>query len=235
MFSLRSTASTCANGVAKLTYANFIQAATHYSLFGNKLGGKNKVEVAAFLGQVSQETSGWWAGQQYRWGLCFIEEVGCENGCSQYTIPSSEYPPVAGQSYHGRGALQITSNLNYGQVSKALFGDKNVLLEDPGRIARDGELAFRASLWFWMTAQSPKPSCHDVMHGVATECSEKGRLNGYGRTTNIINGGLECTITTPQKVINRVEYYKEYCTIFGVDHGPNLYCDTMKNYLYGGC
>lgn len=247
MFRLRSTASSCAKGEAQLTYENFIAAAdAHFPSFGRSGNQEQNLrEIAAFLGQISQETTGWWPGQPYEWGLCFVEEVGCENGCSQYSdFSSSLYPPVPGKSYHGRGAMQISWNYNYGALSEELFGDKNVLLNDPDLLTTDGVLAFRASLWFWMTAQEPKPSAHDVMLDIASECPEYNRYNGYGMTTNIINGGLECDMATSQKVENRVQYYSRYADILGVEYlgvdlakndPTRLYCDEMRSYLAGAC
>ena len=52
-----------------------------------------KREVAAFLGNISHETTGGWAtapGGPQAWGLCFREEVGCANGaCTQYCDASN--------------------------------------------------------------------------------------------------------------------------------------------------
>ena len=39
------------------------------------------------------------------------------------------------------------------------------LLNDPDEVADDGYYAFASALWFWMTPQSPKPSCHDIITG----------------------------------------------------------------------
>eukprot|EP01134_Creolimax_fragrantissima_P007203 CFRG7203T1 len=241
MFSKRGTADSCAQATKLLTYEAFIKAAKYYPKFANE-GSKDvqKRELAAFLGQISQETTGWWEGQPYAWGLCFVEEVACKdqpNGCPQYTQPGNEqYPAVDGVSYHGRGAMQITWNYNYGRVSEVLYGDKNVLLRHPEKLLKSGVTAFRASIDFWMTPVDHKPSCHDVMIGKADECPSLGRLNGYGMTTNIINGGLECMVPTSQKVKNRVEYYKRYCSILDVSPGKNLYCDDMTHYaMYGEC
>ena len=111
-----------------------------------------------------------------------------------------------------------------------------VLLENPDLLVEDGVLAFRASLWFWMTPQNPKPSSHDVMIDIAQECPVYGRFNGYGMTTNIINGGLECTQKTPQKVENRVQYFLRYAGLVGINPGDHLYCDSMKNFGgWGAC
>lgn len=60
-------------------------------------------------------------------------------------------------------------NYNYGQFSAGAFygalTDKSILLNDPGKVASDGILAFESALWFYMTPQSPKPSMHDVTTG----------------------------------------------------------------------
>jgi chitinase len=229
----------CRKGLSVLTYDNFIHAAnTYYPAFGRSGSyDENKREIAAFLGQISQETSGWWQGQEYTWGLCFPEEVGCESGaCTQYTnYGNVQYPPIEGRTYHGRGAIQITGNENYGQASEAIFNDKSILLEDPDLLVKDGVLAFRASLWFWMTEQLPKPSCHDVMLGNAQECPAFNRFNGFGMTTNIINGGIECQVPTSQKVENRVQYFSRYTRMLGTTTGGNLYCDQMNDYNSGAC
>lgn len=243
MFSSRYTDPGCAAGVDALTYENFVKACeTHYpDAFTSGVSvEENKRELAAFLGQISQETTGWWSGQQYDWGLCFVEEVACKDKqCSQYTSSSTQYPSYAGQSYHGRGAMQVTWNVNYGQLSEVIFGDKNVLLKDPSKLASDGELMFRSALWFWMTAQGVKPSCHDIM--LDNVPSESCRPNGFGATTNVINGGLECgagssSLHQPgNKVYNRIAYYKRYCEILGVTPGDHLECKDQIDYRTATC
>jgi len=217
------------------TYDNFLIAARLYPNFGNVGSIQTRSrEIAAFLAQTSQETSGWWAGQPYKWGYCFPEEVGCESGCSQYCSQgNTEYPCKPGQSYHGRGPMQLSWNYNYGQVSEALYGDKNILLNNPDLVISDGITAYQTAFWFWMTAQSPKPSCHDVMVGnwePSDSDSGKGREPGFGMTTNIINGGLECNKPTPQKVENRVNYYLTYIEELQTTAGNALYCNDMQNY-----
>lgn len=85
-----------------------------------------------------------------------------------------------------------------------------------------------------MTPQSPKPSCHDVMTGnwqPSAADTSAGRLQGFGMTTNIINGGLECNMPTNAKVTDRVEFYKRYAGILNVAVDENsLYCDQMQSY-----
>ena len=51
------------------------------------------------------------------------------------------------------GPIQLSYNYNYGLFSKMYLGDKMILLNDPDRVKKDGELAFVSALWFWMTPQ----------------------------------------------------------------------------------
>ena len=81
-----------------------------------------------------------------------------------------------------------------------------------------------------MTPRDRKPSAHDVMIGcwVPTSADEaNGRYPGFGVTTNIINGALECNIADDYRVNDRVDFFLRYTELFGVTPGPNLYCDTQ--------
>ena len=69
------------------------------------------------------------------------------------------------------------------------------LVGNPDLVSRNPAVAFETALWFWMTPQAAKPSCHDVITGrwaPGADDRRAGRLPGYGLLTNIINGGLEC-------------------------------------------
>jgi len=58
-----------------------------------------------------------------------------------------------------------------------------------------------------------------------------GRDAGYGMTTNIINGGLECNMPTNAKVEDRVGFYKRYADILNVAVDEStMYCDQMRSY-----
>ena len=192
-------------------------------------------ELAAFLAQISHETTGGWAQAPdgpHSWGLCFIEEVGCENGgCTQYCDANNQqYPCAQGQTYHGRGAIQLSWNYNYGQAGDALGVD---LLTTPDLVKDVPEYAIGTALWFWMTPQQPKPSAHDVMVGSWVPSQpdmDIGRVPGFGMTTNIINGGLECGQPTPPAVEDRVGFFMRYAGILATDVGANLYCDMMASY-----
>jgi chitinase len=218
------------------TYDSLVAAAQKYPQFCNEGSDEQRQrEAAAFLANIAHETTGGWdtaPGGRYAWGLYFIEEVGCENGnCTQYCDPSNTiYPCVLGKTYHGRGPIQLSWNYNYGAVGQALGID---LLANPDLVKSDGAIAFQTALWFWMTAQPPKPSCHAVMSGAWTPSADdvnKGRTPGFGMTINIINGGLECSIPTNAKVEDRVGFYQRFCQLLGISIGESIYCDRMAHY-----
>ncbi|KAI9107756.1 hypothetical protein K1719_021092 [Acacia pycnantha] len=214
------------------TYDAFIQAAESFPAFATTGdAATRKREVAAFLGQTSHETTGGWPTAPdgpYTWGYCFKEEV----APSDYCAPSEEYPCAPGKQYYGRGPIQLSWNYNYGQAGRALGVD---LLSNPDLVATDPVLSFKAALWFWMTPQLPKPSCHDVITGRWTPFSADmaaGRFPGYGTVTNIINGGLECGIGQDLRVEDRIGFFKSYCNILGVDCDDNLDCYSQRPFGY---
>lgn len=222
------------NRNALYTYAAFMEAASHYPTFGAEgTPTQRRREVAAFLANASHETTGGWPtapGGAHAWGLHFKEEVGCETGLCVYCVAVPEYPCVPGKTYHGRGPIQLSYNYNYGFFSTVLGID---LLADPDAITRDGVLAFRSALWFWMTPQSPKPSAHAVMTGQWTPSQtdlDGNRHPGFGMTVNIINGGLECGRDDDSRVADRIGFFTRYTGLFGVDVGSYVDCENMQSY-----
>ena len=226
------------------TYDALIAAAAFFPAFGTTGSmDDRKRDVAAFLANISHETTGGWAtapGGPESWGLCFREEVGCVARPSPCLgvycrAGSADYPCATDQSYHGRGPMQLSWNYNYGAFGDSIGMD---LLSNPDALIMDGTLGWRAALWFWMTPQAPKPSCHDVMTGVWTPTAADtaaGRMPGFGMTVNIINGGLECNTTAASavaKVNDRVAFYRRYLEPSMIDGttGPNLTCETMRSY-----
>lgn len=213
------------------TYEGLTEAALKHPLFLNE--GTDEVkraELIAFLANVSHETTGGWAaapGGPFAWGLHFVEEVGCGDGkCTAYSVPNEEYPPVSGQTYYGRGAMQLSYNYNYGQASVAIFDDKEKLLNNPNIVATDPILAWETAIWFWMTIQSPKPSCHNVMVGDPLAYDN----DLFGETVNIINGGIECGKGMNDQLENRIGFYKHFAGILGAPIPKNLgqYCACLK-------
>ncbi len=195
----------------------------------------NKRELAAFLANISKETTGGWQtpvggnspGDYAQWGLYFVHEVGYTNtnSAGTYSQASTEYPPNPAKGYYGRGPIQLSWNYNYGQFSKFLYNDVTVLLDNPDLVQQDGVLAFKSAIWFWMMPQCPKPSCHQAMQELwlpqtGEYTSTKMYKKGFAHTNNIINGGLECrntsTVAFTQKVVLRSELYKYYLAILGL-------------------
>lgn len=194
----------------------------------------NKRELAAFLANISKETTGGWQfpigggseGDYAKWGLYYVHELGytASNGGGTYSQASTEYPPNPLKGYYGRGPIQLSWNYNYGQFSKFIYNDVTVLLNNPDLVQQDGVLAFKSAIWFWMMPQWPKPSCHQVMHDLwvpnpGEYSMPKMYLKGFCHTNNIINGGLECrsssTVDFTNKVFIRSELYKYYLSILG--------------------
>ncbi len=224
------------NRNALYSYEAIVAAGDAYPAFCNEgTLDDRKREAAAFLANISHETTGGWPaapGGAQSWGLYFTQEVGCENGgCTGYCDPSNaKYPCASGKTYHGRGPIQLSWNYNYGFAGEAMGLP---LLTNPDLVTSDGTVAFKTGVWFWTTSQAPKPSCHDVMTGKWTPTGADmaaGRVPGFGMTINIINGGLECSMPTNAKVEDRVKFYQRYAQLIGVDPGPNLYCDVMAHY-----
>ncbi|CAH8356730.1 unnamed protein product [Eruca vesicaria subsp. sativa] len=208
------------------TYNSFIIAAKTFPSFANTGDtDARKRELAAFFGQTSHETTA--PDGPYAWGYCFDEEV---NPSSDYCSPSPTWPCTPGKRYYGRGPMQLSWNYNYGQCGAVLGFD---LLNNPDLVTRNSVLTFETAIWFWMTPQSPKPSCHAVING-QWQPSEAdiaaGRLPGYGVTTNIINGGLECGHGPDARVLDRIGFYLRYCEILGVSPGDNLDCYNQRSF-----
>ena len=110
------------------------------------------------------------------------------------------------------------------------------MLKDPDLVTKDAVISFKTAFWFWMTPQSPKPSCHDVITGrwkPSGADQAAGRKPGYGTVTNIINGGLECGKGVDGRVADRIGFYKRYCDILGIGYGDNLDCYNQKSFGSG--
>ncbi|KAI3426598.1 S-acyltransferase [Psidium guajava] len=211
------------------TYDAFITAAKSFGGFGTTGDtDTRKREIAAFLAQTSHETTGGWATAPdgpYAWGYCFKQEQG---NPGDYCVPNQQWPCAPGKKYYGRGPIQISYNYNYGPAGKAINYD---LLNNPDAVATDPVISFKTALWFWMTPQSPKPSCHAVITGQwqpTAADNAAGRVPGYGVITNIINGGIECGKGSNPRVEDRIGFYKRYSDLLKVGYGNNLDCYNQK-------
>ncbi|KAL6134690.1 hypothetical protein ACLB2K_066918 [Fragaria x ananassa] len=165
----------------------------------------------------------------YAWGYCFNKEKNPGSYCA--TDPN--YPCAAGKQYYGRGPIQLSWNYNYGLCGKAIGAN---LLNNPDLVATDPVISFKTAFWLWMTPQSPKPSCHDVITGrwnPSGADKSAGRYSGYGTITSIINGGLECGKGSDGRVADRIGFFKRYCDFLGVGYGDNLDCYNQKPFGSG--
>ncbi|KAK1356725.1 putative Class I chitinase [Heracleum sosnowskyi] len=213
-------------------YSAFIKATKRFPGFATCGSLKTrKREIAAFLAQISHETSGGWATAPdgpYSWGLCYKEEI--SPGSSYCDSTDLQWPCYPNKTYQGRGPIQLSWNFNYGPAGKALGFNG---LKTPEVVSNNSVIAFKTALWFWMTEQKPKPSCHDVMTGkykpTAADLAAN-RTAGYGLVTNIINGGLECGIVSDARVNDRIGYFQRYAKLFKVGTGPNVDCESQKSF-----
>ena len=215
------------------TFKAFVAAAKAFPNFlaeGDEV--TQKKELAAFLANIAQETTGGWSdapGGYFKWGLCYLQEQGHPNPAY---INTGIYPAAKGKKYYGRGPKQLSWNYNYAQFSQMWFDNQDTLLQNPDYLIHDPVVSFASAIWFWMTPQLPKPSCHDVMSGKWKPTQDdvnQGRLPGFGTTLNIINGGQECgKAIEGQRTKYRYDYYKYFCKFFNVSPGPNVECSDQK-------
>ena len=210
-----------------------------YSTFCNTGNDYNdKRELAAFLANITKETTGGWVdpdpskgassqpnGSHGSWGLHFLRQLGAGGDATKlptncYTTGSTiDYQPAPGKCYYGRGPIQLSYFYNYGNFSEFLY-DNESLVANPELLEQDGELAFLSGIWFWMTPQCPKPSCHQVMQEIYDESttsysSAKMSKKGFLHTVNIINGAVECRSSGVTQPVLRSKLYKYYMSLIG--------------------
>lgn len=199
----------------------------------------DKREAAAFLANVLKETGGYSAfkevsphGTYCTWN----NEGGSDLQAAGESFPCGK--PFADQGYAnefiGRGAIQLTWNINYGRFSQFYFGDQDVLLKNPEIVEGDGPLGWAASLWFWMTPQDfggqcPPKQLDSTMPLGHQSCHQSMSLahgGGMGQTIRIINGGYEACPTSSYRssAVYRMNYFLELCSLLGVPFASNPEC-----------
>ena len=238
---------------ATYTWAGLKAAAANYPLFAGEGSTEDRLrELSAFLANTSHETTGGWLGYElsntvtrYNYGYYYQQEVACApggdhagdyNNCG-YCTDSGTYGYICASLsssgadptdfFYGRGPIQISHNYNYGAFSEYYYGSgDHRLIDDPGLVLENSEIAFASALWFWMTEQSPKPSNHDVMVGnysPSTSDTSKNRYPGLGMTINVINGGYECGVKfSESKNKNRIGHYLVYLNILDDHYGSPI-------------
>lgn len=154
----------------------------------------NKREVAMFVAHAMHESGGL---------LVKIEERCLEDNCRhdyrRNRDPSDKF-------YFGRGYLQLTWSYNYKAASKAIFGDPNVLLEYPERVAAEEELCWKAAFWFWRA------------HIHRSSGVQKGQ---FGSSTLKLNGDQECGENAGYLAKRRFRLYSNTLRAFHIDEEPN--------------
>lgn len=135
------------------------------------------------------------------------------------TWPCGSFPNGDFKSYFGRGAKQLSYNYNYGPFSLAMYGSVRPLLDRPELVA-DTWLNLASAVFFYMYPQPPKPPMMFVVDGTWKPNARdlaNGLKAGFGVTTQIINGGVECGGSVEvQQSLNRISYYKSFAAHFRV-------------------
>ena len=211
------------------TYTNFLRAIGKYPAICKSAANCPKI-LAGMFAHFQQETA----------GLFYLEEINKSAYCADWSAwVTAAYPCVPGQLYYGRGAKQLSWNYNYGAFSQAMFGDAKVLLEQPDLVASTW-LNFASSMWFYVTPQPPKPSMLQVVEGdwAPNSVDQAAKLEpGFGATTMIINGALECgpSPSNPTGASNRATYYTDFAGRLGVDiTGEKLTCSDSLAFSDAG-
>lgn len=242
------------------TYLNFLKAAGKYpALCGTYTDGRNsdaicRKTLATMFAHFTQETGGHNSHSEipeWRQGLVYVREMGMSEqtsgayGVCDTTIwqgqayPCGTNPDGTFKSYFGRGSKQLSYNYNYGPFSQSIYGNVEKLLNEPELVA-DTWLNLASAVFFYLYPQPPKPSMLHVIDGT-WQPNDKDRANGlvpgFGVTTQIINGGVECGGSAEHaQSQNRINYYHEFANYLDVEIAPDevLGCKGMKQFDASG-
>jgi chitinase len=211
------------NGQWYYTYDNLIAGMAKMENFATESEDENinKLEIAAFLANIAQETGTGVEVDPVYGGLgCFIQEGGgtARNSCvyggcvktpgydtTAMCNEANDYKCPAGDlGWCGRGPHQLSWGANYLSYGEAM-GAGNSYRNDPDLLTIHPDIGIAGSIWFWGHAEKSteyppdipfKPSAHNVIVGKWTPTSSDvacGRTTpNLGVITNIINGGIEC-------------------------------------------
>lgn len=247
------------------TYTNFLKAIAKFPAFcgayedGRDADAICRRALATMFAHFTQETGGHtiaWPEPQWRQGLVYLRELGWSesmpNGyglCDPSTWQGATWAcgifpdgsANAGQfkSYFGRGAKQLSYNYNYGPFSAAMFGDTRVLLDQPELVA-DTWLNLASAVFFYVYPQPPKPSMLHALDGTWVPNQhdlDNGLTPGFGVTTQIINGGIECGGSQEHaQSLNRIDYYTHFAADLDVPVEPDevLGCAGMQRFDTAG-
>ena len=243
------------------TYLNFLKAVAKFPAFcGAYSDGRDATAIcrkslAVMFAHFAQETGGHnkhWAEPEWRQGLVWAREMGwteqmrngynseCDPSVWQgQTWPCGKFENGDFKSYFGRGSKQLSYNYNYGPFSLAMYGTVRTLLDNPEWVA-DTWLNLASAIFFFVYPQPPKPSMLHVIDGTWQPNSTDRASNltpGFGVTTQIINGGVECggTVEVAQSR-NRISYYRSFAEYLNVPIAATevLGCRGMKQFAAEG-
>ena len=243
------------------TYLNFLKAVAKFPAFcGAYTDGRDATAIcrkslAVMFAHFAQETGGHnkhWAEPEWRQGLVWAREMGwteqmrngynseCDPAVWQgQTWPCGKFANGDFKSYFGRGSKQLSYNYNYGPFSLAMYGTVRTLLDNPEWVA-DTWLNLASAIFFFVYPQPPKPSMLHVIDGTWQPNSTDRASNltpGFGVTTQIINGGVECggTVEVAQSK-NRMSYYRSFAAYLNVPIPASevLGCRGMKQFAAEG-
>ncbi|ENK7103526.1 MULTISPECIES: glycoside hydrolase family 19 protein [Enterobacter cloacae complex] len=243
------------------TYSNFLKAVGKFPALcktyndGRDSDAICRKELATMFAHFAQETGGhesWRPEAEWRQALVHVREMGWSEGqkggyngeCNPDVWQGQTWPCGKDKdgdflSYFGRGAKQLSYNYNYGPFSEAMYGDVRTLLDKPELVA-DTWLNLASAIFFFAYPQPPKPSMLQVIDGTwqpNDHDKANGLVPGFGVTTQIINGGVECGGPTEiAQSENRIKYYKEFANYLKVPVPANevLGCANMKQFDEGG-
>lgn len=243
------------------TYSNFLKAVGKFPALcktyndGRDSDAICRKELATTFAHFAQETGGhesWRPEAEWRQALVHVREMGWSEGqkggyngeCNPDVWQGQTWPCGKDKdgdflSYFGRGAKQLSYNYNYGPFSEAMYGDVRTLLDKPELVA-DTWLNLASAIFFFAYPQPPKPSMLQVIDGTwqpNDHDKANGLVPGFGVTTQIINGGVECGGPTEiAQSQNRIKYYKEFANYLKVPVPANevLGCANMKQFDEGG-
>ena len=243
------------------SYSNFLKAVGKFpALCDTYTDGRDSLaicrkELATMFAHFAQETGGHESRRpeaEWRQALVYVREMGWSEGqkggyngeCNPDVWQGQTWPCGKDKdgdflSYFGRGAKQLSYNYNYGPFSEAMFGDVRTLLDKPELVA-DTWLNLASAIFFFAYPQPPKPSMLQVIDGTwqpNDHDKANGLVPGFGVTTQIINGGVECGGPTEiAQSENRIKYYKEFANYLKVPVPENevLGCANMKQFDEGG-
>ena len=238
------------------TYLNFLKGIGKYPALCQTYTDNNDSDaictraLATMFAHFTQETGAHNPSDetpQWRQGLVYLRELGwtedSRNGygiCSPDTwqgraYPCGKFPDGQYKSYFGRGAKQLSYNYNYGPFSISIYNNVRTLLNSPEKVA-DTWLNLASAAFFYTFPAPPKPNMLSVMDGRWKPNSidlADNRTPGFGVTTMIINGGVECggPVENAQSK-NRIEYYKEFAEYlkFTIPEDERLGCANMKQF-----